>query len=367
MRHNESNQWLEDVLSRRLRKKGAAFDFRTWQARYPDATASLQQMRLAETKSTKSWPLIWRTIMKSPYTKYGLAAFCLVILAVFLFPTKSVSPGSILLADVQREVLRQENCFISGMRVLTTHDETPVTTPYIVHKYLSREYGYVDQTFDEEGNLLISLSLHHPSQTVTVLFPQIKRYVQVPVPQKYHNKMKEITPLKLFALFFYEGDYKDLENIDLETLDVTQLDSVKKSTIQGMPSVGFAMADLPQRISSALGFEGLSLFFDMQEMSGNLWINVDTLLPVQIDAEVVVGKCFLTDFTEQTLNEVDDHFEWDIEMDEGLFRPQIPEGYQMLGVPKMKGTTVIGVSGSVAAVPLLLWIRRRRKDRSNLR
>lgn len=305
--------------------------------------------------------------MKSPYTKYGTIAAGLFIATIFLFPSMNIFNDSILLADVQKKIFEQKNCIITGTRILTTNEEKPHITTLTVHKYLSRDYGYVDQTFDEEGNLLISLAVHHPSNIITVLLPQMNRYLQFPIPQKYQDEMKEITPLKLFAILFYDGDPKDIENTDFETLDITTLNCVKKAQIQGLPAVGFEFTDLGTRVSEGLGFKNLRLFFDMQRSAGFLWVNPDTLLPVQLDAEVILGKCILTGFTEQTLTEVDDHFEWNIEMDEGLFMPQIPEGYQMLGVPRIKSKAVIGISGAVAVVPLVVWIRRRRKDRSNIR
>ena len=362
MKQKDNTNWLDELLSQTLKKKTDEFDFQRWQEKYSDEAKQLRQMGPAK-ENTISWPLIWRMIMKSSYTKYGTVAAGLLIAAIFLFPPKDISPNSILLADVQRKIYDQHSCMMTGTRILSTNDEDPQLTNYTVHKYLSREYGYVDQTFDEEGNLFISLSVHHPTNIVTVLFPQMKRYIQVPVTQKYREKMKEITPLKLFGMFFCQCDEEELGNIDIETLDITTLEGVKKSEIDGVPVVGFEIAALPENISK-LGFDRLRLFLDMQETRGHIWINPETLLPLQLDAEVDVGKCILTNFRAMKLSEVNHFVEWNMAMDEGMFLPEIPEDYELFGMPEMKTTAVIGMSGTVAAVPLLICIKRRRKKKA---
>lgn len=322
--------------------------------------AMMAQQKLKETKSAETGPDIWRRIMKSPYTKYGTIAATPLIVVIFLLSIWVIPTNNILLADVQRKVLEQKTCLITGTRVLTTKDKEPEITRLTVHKYLSFEYGYLDQTFDETGKLLISVAVHHPSKTATVLLPQMKRYIQVPFPKEYEEKMKGITMLKLFGLLMYNGDSKDLEKIDFDTFDITKLKDVKKAEVQGVEAVGFEVFDLPNKISHKLGFKGVPLMLDMQESRICTWINPKTLLPIEMEAEIDLGKCILTNFKEMKLNEVNDGFEWNVEMDESLFSPAIPEDYQIFGVPEIKGTAVIGTSGAVVAIPLAFWIKKRR-------
>lgn len=364
MKQNDNKKWLDELLLQKLKKKTNDFDFQQWQEKYPDEIQQLRQVRQIRAKvHTTSWSLIWRTIMKSPYTKFGTIAVGLLIASVFLFPSGEINPNSILLADVEREFLDQHNCMMTGTRILSINEEDPQVTTYTVHKYMSREYGYVDQTFDEDGNLFIQLSVHHPSNVATVLFPQMKRYIKVPVTQKYQEKMKEITPTKLFKLFFLtDSENEQAEDIDIEQLDLRSLECVTQSEIDGIEVVGFSIAALPENISE-LGFDRLRLFLDMQETRGHIWINPETLLPVQMDAEVDIRKCILTNFREMKLSEVNYFTGWNIEMDEEMFLPEIPGDYELFGIPKVKTTGVIGVSGTAVAVPLLICIKKCRKKK----
>lgn len=362
---NEENKRfrLEQRLHEQLHQKNTPFDFDQWAKKYPD---QLQQLR-SGTKPVhqNKFTDLWRMIMKSPYAKFGTLAASLMIAFLFLFPVGNMFPQSMLFADVQKKILDQENCRITGTRILSTKDENPTEISYLVHKYLSRKYGCVDQTFDSEGNLLIWLSVHHPSKVITVQFPQMKRYVQFPIPEKYQEQMEEISMIRLFSLLFRDGRMDDLEEIDLQTLDLTTLDCVQKATIKDIPAVGFEFTELHNKIKT-LGFDRLPLFFDMQETNGIIWINPDTLLPVQLECDANIGKCILTNFKEMHLFEVDDSFQWNIEMEESLFKPEIPEEYEMFGIPEVKTTAVVGTTGIIAGIPCLLWIRKKRRKKKKL-
>jgi hypothetical protein len=362
MKHNGNINWLDDALAKYLKNKTDEFDFQQWQAKFPGEARLLRQRCQAKEKmKTTSWSLFWRTIMKSPYTKYGTVAAGIFIAVLFLFPSGNGS-DSIAWADVQQTILDQQNCMMIGTRILSTHHEQPQVINYTVHKYISREYGYVDQTFDEEGNLFIQLTVHHPSNIVTVLFPKAKRYIQIPVTQKYQEKMEEITPLELFkALFLSDSDRESAESVDIEKLDLRSLDCLTESEIDGVPVFGFPITHLLDNIAK-LGFENLDIFLGMRQISGYIWINPETLLPAQMDAEVELGKCILTNFQDMTLSEVNHFVEWNSEMDETMFLPEIPEDYKLFGMPEMKTTAVMGTSTIVAAIPLILWGKKRRKN-----
>jgi hypothetical protein len=361
MKRKDNKNRLDELLSKHLKKKTDDFDFQKWQTKFPQEAACLKNMHYAQKKTkTIIWSLIWRIIMKSPYTKYGTIAAAFMIAIIFLFSDVIIPSSGILLADVQKKVMDQKSCLITGTRVLTTNSKETKTTELTVHKYLSYEYGYLDQTFDEKGNLFVSISVHHPSKVVTVLLPQTKRYIQFPIPKEYQEKMKDITPLKLFALIMYSSDGKDIEKINFKTFDITKVKGTKKSQVQGISAIGFETFDLHKKISHEFGFSGLSLLFDMQKSRACIWINPKTLLPIELEAEVNLGKCIFTNFKEMNLIEVDGSFEWNIEMDETIFNPEIPEDYQLFGAPEIKNTAAIGASGAAIAIPLFFWMKKRR-------
>ena len=56
-----------------------------------------------------------------------------------------------------------------------------------------------------------------------------------------------------------------------------------------------------------------------REALARLWVSVETGYPVQFEGERVYG--------DQRHTYAQDQFQWDVEIDESLFEPNIPEGY----------------------------------------
>ncbi len=347
MKEQKNDTRLDDMLARRLRREPAAFDFDEWARRFPHE-AKLARSGFAgpdEGRRIRS-PKVWRYIMESRYTKYaGVAAVVLVALA-FLFPDRNaIVPESIAWADVQKAMEQIQTMRVTGTRnFFFGEDQTP-TQKLSVEKLFSFSQGYVDQTFTEDGKLIIEFIYHLPTGTATVLFPTAKRYYRVQIPEARRDELQQITLEGLFEALFASGDYRQLE----------------PKEVQGVRAVGFEVSDLTERLFGGLGGSQkiANFFFPVRSLNARVWVDPKARLPILVEAEGEVGPCIITGFRPMRLVEADDRWEFDIELDEAQFNPAIPEDYQELVLPlaAQAGAGLYGIG--LASIPVVLVATKR--------
>jgi len=283
--------------------------------------------------------------MQSPYTRYVSAGIVLLALLGSLFPGGN---GNLALADVQKAMEEMQTARITGVRNAFLGEEKEPVHKFTVEKLFWIHHGYVDRTF-EDGKLVVEFTYHVPTGTATVLFPQVKRYFRLQIPEDRREELRKITPDGLFESLFASGDYRKLEPRD----------------IQGVRAVGFEVSDLTERVFGNLGGSQkiADFFFSVRSMSARVWVDPEARLPIRVEAEGEIGPCFITRYQAARLTEIDDHTEFGIELDEAQFRPEIPEDYQALIPPAAKaGAALSGMA--LAGTPLVvLHVRRSRRRR----
>jgi len=288
-----------------------------------------------------------------------VAVAAVVLVAVsFLFPGRNgIMPESVAWADVQNAVEKAmeqthsarvtgtRNCFLS-------QDETP-TYKLGLEKLFSLSYGYVDRTFTEDGRLIIEFAYDLRTGTVTILFPTCKRYYRTQMPQESHEKARQVTPEKFFEWLFASEDFRKVEPRE----------------VQGIQAVGFEVSDLPERLTDNGGFSRrlVDFFLSFGESNTRMWVNPKTRLPIQVEAEGEIKPCLVTGYRQMKLREIDDRWEFDVELDGAQFLPAIPEDYQELALAiALKAQTALYAArmGSIAPVLLAVGCLQRRRNRT---
>ena len=61
--------------------------------------------------------------------------------------------------------------------------------------------------------------------------------------------------------------------------------------------------------------------FPVDSLVARVWVNVETGYPVALEAEII------GDNGQTRITGILDQFQWDVELDESVFEPSIPEGY----------------------------------------
>ena len=346
MKQNDTHTWIDDALSAHLKKQTDAFDFQRWRNRFPEEAQRLGEMRQTEGQ-TILWSQIWRIIMKSPYTKYGTVAAGLLIAVMFLFPGgNGITPDSVLWADVQEQLQEKGTIRVSGTKTFTCLDSESCPGHVCqVIKYGSREYGYYEQIYLEDV-LVFEIYLNRASRIVTLISHEQQKYFHFKVPEEFMKNLDIISVQGVLDCF----TTGDVENIGLQT-------------IRGQKVVGFERKGdtwFTEEIDSKI----MNFLFPINESTMRVWIDPETSLPVFAEVEMEIGKGVANGFHEMRLEEFLDEVQWDVELDESMFIPVVPEDYQIFGMPELKKTAVVGVTGTAAAVPLIFWLRKRRKRKS---
>lgn len=293
--------------------------------------------------------------MTSQYTKLGTVAAVVLVGLAFLFPSgNGIVPASVAWADVQKAMEEVHTIRVTGTRsCVFSQDETP-THRLGLEKLFSFSRGYVDRTFAEDGKLLIEFAYDLPTGTVTVLFPTRKLYFRTQAPQALREETRQVTFREFGESLFVSGDYRMMGPND----------------VQGIQAVGFEVSDLHSRLKAKLGFGGklVDFFFSFGPARARMWVNPKTRLPIQLEAEGKINPCLVTGYREMTLREIDDRWDYGVELDGVQFLPAIPEDYQELALPAaMNAQTAVYVAGVGSIAPVLLAVRRSRRRKSQTR
>lgn len=305
--------------------------------------------------------------MNSPYTR--IAAVLAIGLAVFsiLFPSRNgLVPESVVLADVQKAVQSKESIFATGTRTATfakkpafmppgmaslfekyTNEDGSVTIPFVAESYVSPQ-GYATKVCLEDGTLVLQACVHNATGKAVILLPQPKAYVQFDVAEAYRQRMAGFTVQGFIDMIYKAGDHRRLG----------------PKRVEGVEAIGFEVEGWDERAVKRVNPYFVKLLFNLQEGTGRVWIDPKTNLPVQTEAEVKLKPCVMSCFMDADVTQIDNNFQWDVEIDEAVFRPEIPEDFQELSLPS-KATIGAVASGTVLAgvAPWYILIRRRRRRR----
>ncbi|MBN1505984.1 MAG: hypothetical protein JW955_04015 [Sedimentisphaerales bacterium] len=295
--------------------------------------------------------------MTSRYTRLvGAAAVVLAALS-FLFPGgNGIVPESVAWADVQKAMEQVHTIRVTGTRsFFLSQDEIP-TRRLGLEKLFSFSHGYVDRTFTEDGQLMIEFAYDLPSGTMTVLFPPQKKYFRTKAPQTFHERTRQVTFQQFGEWLFVSGDYRKIGPND----------------VQGIQAIGFEVSDLLGRVKAKLGFDSklsklMDLFFSCGDFDARMWVNPETRRPIQLEAEGKVNPCLVTGYREMTLREIDDRWDYDVELDDAQFLPTIPEDYGELTLPvALKVQAALHLAGAASIAPILVAVRRSRRRRTKM-
>ncbi len=326
MKRRENDNQVDEMLARHLQREPARFDYESWAEKFPDeARLAATGFPAAQSQPRISFAQIGRYIMTSRYTKYVTAVAVLLVALSFLFPGgNGIVPESIAWADVQKALAEQEQVRITGTRNCFFGDDDTPTYKLGVEKLFSLSYGYADRTFTEDGKLIIEFTYHLPSDTVTVVFPTVKKYYRMEVSSAYRDQAGQVTPEDyfewLFEWFWTSGDYRQ----------------IGPRNVQGIEAIGFEATDVHDRFLKGLGINPkiANFFFSAQSLSVRMWVDPKKRLPIQIEGEGRINPCLITGYRKMKLREINDCWEFGAILDESRFQPQIPEDYEQLGLPE---------------------------------
>ncbi|MFC1604519.1 hypothetical protein ACFL5F_05775 [Planctomycetota bacterium] len=245
--------------------------------------------------------------MKSRITKFAAAA---VIVAAGLVCIHqfggSIDGTTVAWAKVIETIENAHTLTSREKRILTCEgEELPFLGTSEVMKYASSEYGVREDMHKDGQPMAHTFWLLKENESVNVT-PMLKQYKRKPLTEDEKTVLHQMTPDGI-ANLIRSSEYAELGRKTINGVDVEGLE------IRG--------SDL---VIAPVEFDNLVI---------RIWVDVETYLPVVVEAEAVTSDKYLTAFTGGKPVEVKvlaGEFQWDVELDPKIFEPNIPDDYTRL-------------------------------------
>lgn len=334
MTHDTDNPWLDPLLSQQIHHEPAEFDFRKWLQTHPDEARLLERgFAGAGRGQEKNMHPIWRYIMESKMTRYSAAAVIVLAAAlVLLNPFGMSRQGGVALAAVQEKVAQVNTVVLRGEKIFSPVAEPNLVFRFDVVKYFWRQYGHVEEG-RMNGAVIYRLTMNLPEKQFLLLLPVWQKYLKRPCTEEQIKVMEKLTSFGVMDVLL-ETEYRRLG----------------PAQIDGVAAEGFEFQDI-KPIQNIVP----KYLFDLQQGTGTVWVGTKELLPIRIEADLLIGKSMMTLLTDLRLHEVANLESYNMELEAGLFGTDIPAGYTELKltdlVPGMSTLTNLGILPPAPAPP----------------
>jgi hypothetical protein len=341
----KSSRQIEQTVARARAQAGRAIDERI----LTDAQDALTNFSENRLQAIRPGPTIWRIIMESRVTKYSaVAVITLAAAVVLLSPLGTSKNGSIVLAEVIDKV-RKMPTIVHREEYLfwqIDEDETflePDPDKLDVIKYVSQEQGIVFDVFNEAGPLAQVYFLKETEQFI-IVGPTVRKYMKIPMVGDILDRIEGAVSPGGLVEYFTSGHYTQLGRTTFDNFDVEGLETTDPNVLYPLP-------------------EPLRSFFPVNHIAGRIWIDVRTSLPVGVEAEFNTDRGLFTGFNKLHGEWRAYDFQWNAEIPEGTFDPNIPDDYTEFKVtdfiPLEAKAGLMGIG--IIPAGLIIWKRSRRK------
>ena len=318
-------------------------------------TDTLEAQEIHRKKSVEHRPNLWRFVMESKVTRYSAAAvITLAAVFVLLSPFGTPKNGNIVWAEVVEKVSRMSTIIIKEEYLFWKMDEDGTILEndpdkLDVTKYVSEEYGVVFDVFNEEG-LLAQVYFLTETEQFIIVGPTLKKYLKVPMVGDIFDRIASTVTPRGLVEYFTSGHYTELGRARFDNFDVEGFETTDPNVLYPLP-------------------EPLRSFFPVNYIVGRIRIDVETSLPVSIEAELKTDSGLFTGFNKLYGEWRSYDFQWNAEIPEGIFEPNIPDDYTEFKVtdfiPTEAKAGLVGL-GIIPAV-FIFWRRRRKRAQSGRR
>ncbi|UCF17376.1 MAG: hypothetical protein JSW59_07910, partial [Phycisphaerales bacterium] len=282
-----------------------------------DALEHLERLR--KQKSALSRPSIWRIIMESPITRPAAAAAAIIAATVSImhFATSIDGTSAVWAKAIQN--VEQANSAISREKRTFTFDgeEFPFLKSDAVC-YYSSEYGERDDMYTAEGVLLHQM----------YWLPQENVRIRVVPPLKQYERGEFSEAERAF------WDQPSIKAI-VELLKSEKPKPLGRKIISGREAEGFERSEMAEVLP-----------VDVVRGSARCWIDIETGLPVQYEAEFLTSDTYVTRLTNgrPVVVQVTGYEpEWNVEIEPKIFEPDIPLDY--VDIEALKRISTVHIFG----------------------
>ena len=296
---------------------------------------------------------VWRTIMENRVTRYSAAAVVtLAAVLVLLSPFGTSKNGGIVWAAVVEKVGGMRTIIVEEEYLFWEMDEDETVLEadpdrLDVTKYVSEEYGVAMDVFNEEGLLAQVYFLKETKQFI-IVGPTLKKYLKVPMAGDIFDRIAATVTPRGLVEYFTSGHYTELGRATLDNFDAEGFETTDPNVLFPLP-------------------EPLRSFFPVNRIVGRIWVGVETSLPVGVEAEFNTDRGLFTGFNKLHGEWRSYDYQWNVEIPEGAFEPNIPDDYAEFKVtdfiPAEAKVGAVGL-GALPVIGVVVHRRRRRRTRT---
>lgn len=286
--------------------------------------------------------------MESKITRYSAAAVVVLsITLVLLSPFGPSNNGGIVWAEVAQKVGEAQTVTHRMKRVFWKLGEDEPFLEADVMKYVSLDLGLVEEQYNEDGHLMHRAYFLKEQQQFIMVFPATKKYIKISIPEDFFSQLTKLISPQGLIDYITAGQYTELGRTHFDGFEV-----------YGFETNDIDLSQVPEQ---------LLFIIPVNDITGRLWIDVETSLPVGIEMELTTDRGMLTGFQRLRAKFRAYDIQWNADIPEGTFEPNIPDDYR-----EIKLSDLIPVKAGIAGLGIIpagfvVWKRLRRKKRINAR
>jgi len=303
------NEKVKELLRRTFRESPDGPEPAEMDRRILSDASTRMRKAVAASQRVKSIS-VWRIIMKSNVTKLATAAVVIItVMLVLNYLGGSIDGSGVVLADVAKKIAQANSAIWQEHRTITCDG---IELSFLknlktdVKRYYSSEYGSREDMSTTEGLLLHQVYWLPEKNMFFEVAPLFKQY-----------KRKELTETERIV-----WSQRRIASAVERLIELEEPVKLGRKIINGKEAEGFRIRD--SKIVAAF----VPVHFD--SLVARFWIDVETSLPVQYEADLVISDKHITSLTGGKPVEVKvtaDDFQWNVELEAGIFEPNIPSDF----------------------------------------
>ncbi|MHC4426592.1 MAG: hypothetical protein ACYSYV_10910 [Planctomycetota bacterium] len=279
--------------------------------------------------------------MKSKVSKIAAAAVTIIVIIGLHQFNSSIKGTSVAWADVAERLGKVSSYKAKARRV---HTEVGQEEPFFqgeILRYFSPDYGSVEESYDD-GELVMLAYCSISEKAALIVFPLNKVYCRFELNEELLSLVEYVNPANTDGIVKLFGSER-----------CTRLGSRE---IDGVTTEGFEVKDVKL-------FSGVPRFLlHVEDLNIRLWVNEETLLPTRIEGEGFVW--LMTGFNFK-YEEVMYDIEYDAEIDESIFDPNIPDDYMLIDPANIAEKAELTMLGIVPFSATIIAYKHFKKKRRN--
>ena len=336
----KSSRQIEEVVGRARARAGRAIDEHI----LTDAEKTLANSSHNRLQAVRPGPTLWRIIMESKVTRYSAAAVVALAAAfVLMSPFGTSQNGNIVLADVINKVHQMNTVIHKEKRVIWEIGQEEPSLTADVMKYASEEYGLVEHQIDDKGIPTHQAYFLKQTKQFILVIPPEKKYIKLSMPEDIFDRMTRMLTPRGMVEYCTSGQYTKLGRSNFDNFNV-----------EGFEITDPNLFPIPR---------ALRLLCPATGLTARLWIDVETSLPVGIEMKFNMDGGLLTGPKKHRCEFRAYDFQWNAELPERIFEPNIPDDYTEFKITDLVPTEAkAGIVGlGIIPAGFIIWRQRRRK------